>query len=179
MLGLKDLKDAIAMLRWFLWLGPRPRFGKWTYFEKFDYWGEIWGVIVIGGSGLMLWLPILFTRWLPGWTLNVAMVVHSIEALLAASVIFMVHFFNTHLRPEKFPIDMAMWTGQMSEDELKEERPALYEQLVAANQLDAQIVPPMSMRLKALGTVLGFAAFLFGIFLIILAIRTELIGLLT
>lgn len=175
MFSLKDLKDFVAMIKWFFRRGPNPRFGRWTYFEKFDYWGEIWGVILIGGSGLLLWMPELFTRWLPGWILNCAMVVHSIEALLAASVIFLVHFFNTHLRPEKFPIDMTMWSGQISEDELKHERPAEYERLVQSNQLDAHVVEPMPLRLRILGAVLGIAAFLFGIFLIILAIRTELL----
>lgn len=174
----KDFKDAFAMLRWFFWLGPRPRFGRWTYFEKFDYWGEIWGVIVIGGSGLILWMPTFFTKWLPGWSLNVAMVIHSIEALLAASVIFLVHFFNTHLRPEKFPIDMTMWTGQISEEEMKEERPEEYENLVKANQLEEEIVEPMALRWRILGTILGMTAFLFGIFLIVLAIRTEILSLL-
>lgn len=174
----KDVKDILAMIRWFFRLGPRPQFGRWTYFEKFDYWGEIWGVIVIGGSGLVLWAPTFFTRWLPGWSLNVAMVIHSIEALLAASVIFLVHFFNTHLRPEKFPIDMTMWTGQISEEEMKEERPEEYEKLVKSNKLEEEIVEPMSLQWRVVGTVLGMAAFLFGIFLIILAIRTEIVSLL-
>ncbi len=170
----KDVKDFFAMIRWFFWLGPRPRFGRWTYFEKFDYWGEIWGVIIIGGTGVILWWPTFFTQWFPGWVLNVAMVIHSIEALLAASVIFLVHFFNTHLRPEKFPIDMTMWTGQIPEAELKEERPAQYEQLLEANQLEQEIVEPMPLRWRVLGAGLGMAAFAFGIMLIILAIRTEI-----
>ncbi len=178
LLTFKDLWDFFAMVRWFFRLGPRPRFGRWTYFEKFDYWGEIWGVIIIGGTGLLLWMPTFFTTWLPGWILNVAMVVHSIEALLAASVIFLVHFFNTHLRPEKFPIDMTMWTGQISEEELREERPELYERLVEANALEGEIVPPMALRWKVLGVVLGITAFLTGISLIILAIQTELFNVL-
>lgn len=176
--NLKDLKDMFAMLRWFFRLGPRPQFGRWTYFEKFDYWGEIWGVIVIGGSGLILWYPTFFTQWLPGWSLNVAMVIHSIEALLAASVIFLVHFYNTHLRPEKFPIDMTMWTGQISEEELKEERPAEYQKLVESNTLEQEIVEPMALHWRIVGVVLGMSAFLFGIMLIILAIRTEILSLL-
>ncbi len=172
----KDFKDFIAMVKWFFRLGPRPQFDRWTYFEKFDYWGEIWGVFVIGGSGLMLWMPELFSRWLPGWVLNCAMVVHSIEALLAASVIFLVHFFNTHLRPEKFPIDLTMWSGQMSETEMKEERPAEYERLIAAGELEMRIVRPMSTKRRIVGVILGMSAFLFGIVLIILAIRTEILN---
>jgi len=172
----RDFKDFVAMARWFFRLGPRPRFDRWTYFEKFDYWGEIWGVFLIGGSGLMLWMPMLFTRWLPGWVLNCAMVIHSIEALLAASVIFLVHFFNTHLRPEKFPIDLTMWSGQMSEEEMREERPAEYERLVASGALESRLEPAMPAARRALGIALGMSAFLFGIALIVLAIRTELLN---
>jgi cytochrome b subunit of formate dehydrogenase/5-methylcytosine-specific restriction endonuclease McrA len=172
--SLRDLKDFIAMMRWFFWIGPRPKFDRWTYYEKFDYFGEIWGVFLIGGTGLILWFPTIFTRWLPGWVLNCAMVIHSIEALLAASVIFMVHFFNTHLRPEKFPIDMVMLTGCMSESEMKEERPAEYERLVASGQLEARIVKPIALRWRIIGGVFGIGAFLLGIALIALAIRTEL-----
>lgn len=173
-LNLKDIRDLIAMLRWFFWLGPRPRFGRWTYFEKFDYWGETWGVIIIGGTGLLLWAPTLFTRWLPGWVLNCATVVHSIEALLAASVIFLVHFVNTHLRPEKFPIDMVMFTGQMPESELKEERPAEYERLKKSGELEHLVEKPVSRRLQFIGAIAGIAAFMIGIAFIVLAFVTEI-----
>lgn len=169
----RDAKDAFAMLRWFLWLGPRPKLDRWTYFEKFDYFGEMWGVVVIGVTGLMLWAPQWFTRWLPGWILNCATVVHSTEALLAASVIFLVHFFNTHLRPEKFPIDMVMLTGQMSENEMIEERGAEYNRLVAEGKLEERIVKPMPVHVRLLGGIVGIATFLFGIFLIALALSAE------
>ena len=169
-----DVKEAFAMLRWFLWLGPRPKFGRWTYFEKFDYWGEAWGMFLIGGTGLILWFPEFFTRWLPGWVLNTSMVIHSIEALLAASVIFLVHFFNTHLRPEKFPVDMAMLTGYITESEMKEERPVEYERLVANGELESRIVQPMALKWRLIGAALGIMTFTIGIVLIVLIIRSEL-----
>ena len=91
---------------------PRPRargrsYGRWTYWEKFDYFAVFWGIFVIGSTGLMLWFPELFTRFLPGWLINVATIIHTDEALLATGFIFTVHFFNTHLRPEKFPMDIG------------------------------------------------------------------------
>jgi len=173
-LNFKDIKDFIAMVRWFFWLGPRPRFDRWTYFEKFDYWGEIWGVFLIGGTGLLLWVPTWFTRWLPGWVLNCATVVHSIEALLAASVIFLVHFVNTHLRPEKFPVDMVMFTGYMPESELKEERPVEYERLQQSGELDALVVPPMAFHWRLIGAILGIISFMCGLALIVLALVAEI-----
>ncbi len=176
--SLRDLRDFWSMLKWFLFIGSRPRFDRWTYFEKFDYWGEIWGIVVIGGTGLMLWMPTFFTSFLPGWVLNCALVVHSIEALLAASVIFLVHFLNTHLRPDKFPVDMVMFTGQLSESEMKHERPIEYERLLASGELEKRIVPRTRLKWRIVGTILGIAAFLLGLALIGLAMVTEIGGVL-
>ena len=68
-----------------------------------------------------------FTRFLPGWFINVATIIHSDEALLATGFIFTVHFFNTHLRPEKFPMDITIFTGYMPLAELKRDKPREYE----------------------------------------------------
>lgn len=171
--SLRDIKDAFAMMRWFLWLGPKPKLERWAYFEKFDYFGEIWGMFVIGTTGLMLWFPEQFTRILPGWVLNCATVIHSTEALLAASVIFLVHFFNTHIRPEKFPIDMVMLTGQMTEAEMQEERGDEYDRLVKEGKLEERIEKPVPFVYRFFGGIAGIGAFLFGIFLIVAALVAE------
>lgn len=129
MVNLQDLKDLWASLKWFLWLGPRPDYGKWTYWEKFDYFAVFWGVPVIGLSGLVLWFPEFFTEFLPGWIINVALIIHSDEALLAVGFIFTIHFFNTHLRPDSFPMDPVIFTGQTPLDRYREERPREIERL--------------------------------------------------
>ena len=138
----KDFKDFLGSLKWFLGLGDRPKYGRWTYWEKFDYFAVFWGMIVIGSTGLMLWFPEFFTIFLPGWLLNVATIIHSDEALLATGFIFTVHFFNTHLRPEKFPMDIVIFTGRMTVEELKEDKPAEYEALVKSGQLENNLVDP-------------------------------------
>ena len=107
----QDLKDIIAMFKWFFGKGPRPTFDRWTYWEKFDYWAVFWGVAIIGVSGLMLWFPDQIASFLPGWVFNVATIVHGEEAILAAVFLFTVHFFNNHFRPDKFPLDIVMFTG--------------------------------------------------------------------
>ena len=106
MFNRKDLSDFIGSLKWFVGRGPRPLFGRWTYWEKFDYFAVFWGVAVIGSTGLMLRFPELFTNFMPGWCINVATIIHSDEALLAVGLIFTVHFFNTHLRPKN-----SRWTS--------------------------------------------------------------------
>ena len=62
----RDWHELAGSLKWFLKRGPRPEYGRWTYWEKFDYFAVFWGVAVIGGTGLMLWFPEIFTRVLPG-----------------------------------------------------------------------------------------------------------------
>jgi len=147
--NLKDLADLIGSLKWFLGRGERPRFGRWTYWEKFDYFAVFWGIAIIGSTGLTLWFPTLFTRIFPGWLLNVATIIHSDEALLATGFIFTVHFFNTHLRPEKFPMDIVVFTGRMTVEELKHDKPLEYEALIANRDLKKHLVvpyPPIVIR---------------------------------
>jgi hypothetical protein len=159
----RDLVQMLQHFRWFVGRGPRPRFDRFTYWEKFDYWAVFWGMGIIGGSGLLLWFPQFFARVLPGWMFNVAFVVHGEEALLAVVFIFTVHFFNGHLRPEKYPMDTVIFTGRVPLNELRHERPAEYERLRAEGRLEALLVPPPSHALSRRGRVIGTVAVLLGL----------------
>lgn len=138
----KDFHQFGDTMKWFLGLGPRPQYGRWTYWEKFDYFAVFWGIFIIGCTGLMLWFPVFFTRFLPGSFINVATIIHSDEALLATGFIFTVHFFNTHLRPEKFPMDTTIFTGHMPVAELKRDKPLEYAALVASGKLEEHLAEP-------------------------------------
>lgn len=140
MFNFQDLKDLRDSIKWFLGKGPRPQYGRWTYWEKFDYMAVFWGVAVIGFSGLILWFPEFFTIFFPGWIINVAQIIHSDEALLAVGFIFTIHFFNTHLRPESFPIDTVIFTGYVELEDYKKDRPREYEELVKSGRLDKVVV---------------------------------------
>ena len=135
----RDFSDFTATLKWFVGLGSRPAYGRWTYWEKFDYFAVFWGIAIIGSTGLTLWFPVFFTRFLPGWSINVATIIHSDEALLATGFIFTVHFFNTHLRPEKFPMDITIFTGRMPLAELKRDKPLEYGALIASGKLEEKM----------------------------------------
>jgi cytochrome b subunit of formate dehydrogenase len=140
---LKDGKDIVAMFKYFLYMGPRPAGDRWTYWEKFDYLAVFWGMLIIGGSGLVLWFPNVFTQLLPlpGWVLNAAYVVHSEEALLATGFIFLFHFFHTHLRPESFPLDPVIFTGSQPLERFMDERPLEYQRMVEDGTLEQNLVP--------------------------------------
>jgi hypothetical protein len=153
------------MMKYFLYLGPKPKFDRFTYWEKFDYMAVFWGVAIIGISGLVLWFPVAATTVLPGWALNAAYLVHSDEALLATGFIFLFHFFHTHLRPEAFPMDTVIFTGRMPLELFKEERALEYERLVAQGKLDDYLAPaPTAAELRR-AYIFGFIALAIGIVL--------------
>jgi cytochrome b subunit of formate dehydrogenase len=168
--NLRDLRELIGSIKWFLGRGPRPEYGRWTYWEKFDYFAVFWGVAIIGLTGLLLWLPELFTHVLPGWVLNVATIIHSDEALLAVGFIFTIHFFNTHFRPEKFPIDTVIFTGRVPLEEFKADRPREYEELVATGKLESRLVPPPTEGEIRFWRIFGFTALGIGLALIALIV---------
>jgi cytochrome b subunit of formate dehydrogenase len=164
----KDIQDIIGTIRWFLNKGPRPEYDRWTYWEKFDFLAVFWGMFAIGLSGLMLWLPEYFTIFLPGWILNIATIVHSDEALLASGFIFTVHFFNTHFRPSKFPIDTVIFTGKIPKYELVEERPEQYKRMVAKKTLETYRKKYPSVWADLFSTVMGFAMLAIGLLCVFL-----------
>lgn len=165
-----DLTQLLQHFRWFVGMGPRPRFDRYSYWEKFDYWAVFWGMAIIGSSGLMLWFPAFFARFLPGWVFNIALVVHGEEALMAMVFIFTVHFFNGHLRPDKFPMDLVIFTGRVSLTELRHERPAEYERLVAEDGLRDVLTDPPSKQLVTAGRLIGTVAVCIGLTVAVLAI---------
>ena len=166
----RDLVEMLRHMRWFLGLGPRPRFDHFTYWEKFDYWAVFWGMGIIGFSGLVLWFPLFFSRFVPGWFFNIAMLVHGEEALLAVGFIFTIHFFNSHLRPEKFPMDTVIFTGRVTDEELREERPDEFERLTAERALGSLRVDPAKPWVLPLGRTIGTVAVAVGLTLVVLIV---------
>jgi cytochrome b subunit of formate dehydrogenase len=170
----RDLKEFVGSVRWFLGRGPRPRYGRYTYWEKFDYFAVFWGMFIIGSTGVLLWFPETSALVLPGWSVNVATILHSDEALLAVAFIFTVHFFNTHFRPDKFPMDPVIFTGQVPLEELKRDKPDEYEALVASGALDDRLVPAVPRKVERVVRVFAFTALAVGLVLIALIIYSML-----
>ena len=169
--SLQDWRDFVAHQKWFFGKGPRPQFDRWTYWERFDYFAVFWGVAIIGFSGLIMWFPIFFTRFMPGWVINIALVVHSDEALLAAGFIFSFHFFNPHFRSEKFPMDTVIFSGRISKTEMLHERKRWYDRLLANGRLDTYRVKLDDWESrKNIAKSFGFIFFGTGLVLLVLII---------
>ncbi len=166
----KDVKDLFGHFRWFVGLGPRPQFERYSYWEKFDYWAVFWGMVVIGFSGYAMWFAPFFARFLPGWALNAVLVIHSEEGLLAILFIFSIHFVNTHLRPDSFPMDMVIFTGVESEEEFKTKRPLEYQRLAREGKLEARLGEAPGIWQTNFSKVVGFTAIFVGLALLVLTL---------
>jgi cytochrome b subunit of formate dehydrogenase len=120
-----DLRDNVLFM-----LGlrkERPRFDRFTYLEKFDYWAVFWGMVMMVGTGFIFWFPAWFATWAPSWLITAAQIVHGEEATLAILFLFVVHFYNVHLKPSIFPMNWAWLNGRISLQDLKHEHPLEYE----------------------------------------------------
>ena len=176
--NLQDMNDIILMFKWFFGRAPRPQFDRWTYWEKFDYWAVFWGVAVIGGSGLILWFPAVVATVLPGWVFNVATIFHGEEAILAAVFLFTVHFFNNHFRPDKFPVDVVMFTGRVPLEEFKREHSLEYKRLVESGELAKYLVDAPSRPFTIGSKVLGLTLITIGLVLLVLVVSGWISGVL-
>lgn len=166
----QDLWDILAMVKWFLGMGPRPIFDRWTYWQKFDYWAPFAALLIIATTGLMLAFPTVTATYLPGWAFNIATILHGEEALLAVLFVFTVHFFNNHFRPDKFPLDIVMFTGSMRLEEFKQTHRVEYNRLVAAGELEKYVVDAPSKPMALGSKILGFTLIAIGLVLLVLVL---------
>jgi hypothetical protein len=125
----------------------------------------------------MLWLPVLFTKMLPGRLINVATIIHSDEALLAVGFIFTIHFFNTHLRPEAFPMDTVVFTGLTPLDDYIKDRPHEYEEMKRTGEIRRRLVKTtLSPRYMMIVKIFGSIFLGVGLILIALIIYSVIFG---
>ena len=127
--NLDDLNISGQQILWFFGMSAPPKLNRWAYWEKFDYWAVYWGLPLLAITGLMIMYPLVTSRILPGWSLNIAALLHRAEAILAVAYIFIVHFFIGHLRPTSFPMNEGMFAGSVPLEELAKEKPGWMERL--------------------------------------------------
>jgi cytochrome b subunit of formate dehydrogenase len=163
------LEDVIHLgqrIRWFFGLGPPPAFDRWTYWEKFDYWAIFWGMPLLGVTGLLLMYPLVTSSFLPGWTLNVTLLLHRAEALLAMLYIFIIHFTVGHLRHGMFPMNECMFAGSVELEELEQEKPMWVVRLKEEGKLEKAMVPAPVPWFRVAYFIFGFLALGVGLYLL-------------
>src|SRR5579884_234152 len=110
-----DLVSVWRTLRYHFGLSTeKPKFGRFTYGEKFEYWALVWGTAIMACTGLMAWFQLIVTKWLPGWWIDVALTIHLYEAVLATLAILVWHFYQVIFDPDVFPMNWSWWDGRMA-----------------------------------------------------------------
>ncbi len=118
----RDARDMTANARYLTGLGKeKPKFGRFGYAEKMEYWAVVWGTIIMGATGLMIWFKLTTTHWLPRWAIDVATTFHYYEAILACLAIVVWHLYHVIFDPDVYPLNRACMDGRVSEEWQAEE----------------------------------------------------------
>jgi len=118
----KDIADVWCNVRYLVGLSKeKPKIGRFGYAEKMEYWAVVWGTIIMGVTGLMIWFKMDVTHWLPRWLVDVALTIHYYEAILACLAILVWHFYHVIFDPDVYPLNMACYDGKVSEQWQEEE----------------------------------------------------------
>lgn len=139
--NLKDVRDIAVTLRYsFGFTEEHPQFGRFDYRQKFEYWGMMFGSIIMIVSGFVLAYPVAFTAIVPGQFVAAAKVFHGNEAMLAALTIVIWHLYDVIFKPGVFPADLSIFTGRISLERMQEEHLLEYNERM--EPAPAAAVPP-------------------------------------
>lgn len=127
---LKDVKDFVQLIKYYFGKAEYPKYGRYSWKEKFDYWGALWGMVIMCVTGPILMFPFFFMNYLPLSFVQIAKLVHSDESILAALAIIIWHWWNVHYNPDVFPMSKVWLTGLIEEDRMKHEHAYEYEEIM-------------------------------------------------
>jgi formate dehydrogenase subunit gamma len=126
----RDFDDVLLSLRYNLGTAKEyPRFGRYGYKEKFQYWGTSAGIVLISLTGIMLWAEEFSMIFFPKFILDLALIIHGYQGLMGFVLLFLWHLYNVHLHPSVFPMNPSWITGKVSAEWLRREHPLEYEKL--------------------------------------------------
>ena len=126
----KDVKDLIGNFGYYLGLSKtKPKIARFGYAEKAEYWAVVWGTILMGLTGLMIWFKLGIFKFLPRWSIDIALSIHFYEAVLATLAIIVWHFYHVIFDPDVYPLNFAFLDGRVSDTLFKEEHELAYEEV--------------------------------------------------
>ena len=127
---LKDAKDVVGNFGFYLGIrNDKPKIGRFGYAEKAEYWAVVWGTMIMGVTGLVIWFKLGVFSFLARWWIEIAIAVHFYEAVLATLAIIVWHFYHVIFDPDVYPVNFAFLDGRVSEESYKEEHELAYEQM--------------------------------------------------
>jgi len=125
-----DVINFFQLLKYYLGFSKnKPQYGRFNFIEKFEYGAVAWGSAIMILTGFILWFEGISLIIFPKWILDISLIMHSFEAILAFLTIIIWHMYNVHLNPDVFPMSRVWLDGKMSEEELKKKHPAYYDKI--------------------------------------------------
>jgi formate dehydrogenase gamma subunit len=125
----KDFTDVTGNFRYYLGVSEaKPKIARFGYAEKAEYWAVVWGTIIMGLTGLMIWFKLGIFAFLPRWAIDIALAIHFYEAVLATLAIIVWHFYHVIFDPDVYPVNFAFLDGRVSEEHYREEHELAFEQ---------------------------------------------------
>lgn len=125
---MKDFKESMKYYRGKI--SERPKFGRFSYIEKMEYWAVVWGTVVMGVTGTLLWFENLFLPVVSNYGMDIATAIHFYEAILASLAIVVWHFYFVIYNPDVYPMNKAWYTGYLTEEEMIKEHPLELEEML-------------------------------------------------
>jgi cytochrome b subunit of formate dehydrogenase len=160
---IEDIQHVIQDVLYFLGFRKhRAYYGRYNYAEKAEYLAVVWGTIVMGLTGFMMWNPLSTTQLLPGAVIPAAKAAHGAEAILAVLAIIIWHFYHVHLKH----FNKSMFTGKLTRKEMVHEHPAELSQIEAGNIFKRPAIKVLRRRQQVFFpvAVIFSLAFGFGIY---------------
>ena len=142
--GVRDIRDAINTFKYCIGTSSvMPRFGRFDYRQKFEYWGVVMGWLIMVSTGLIMVFPAQATQLLPGAFIPAAQEMHGGEALLVLLIVVIWHLYGAHFNPQRFPGDTSIFTGKISRERMIQEHPLEYARFIRSLVEDVREVPPV------------------------------------
>jgi cytochrome b subunit of formate dehydrogenase len=118
----RDAFDAWGTMRYYLGVSrDKPKFGRFSYAEKAEYWALVWGTALMAVTGIMMWAKVWVGDLLARWWVDIATAIHFYEAILATLAIVVWHFYQVFFDPDVYPMNWAWWDGKMPVEHYRHE----------------------------------------------------------
>jgi formate dehydrogenase gamma subunit len=125
-----DISDFTNVVKYYIGKSKnRPKFGRFSYIEKAEYWAVVWGTVVMGITGGVLWFENIFLHVISNSGMNIATAIHYYEAILASLAIFVWHFYFVIYNPDVYPMNKAWLKGFLTREEMELEHPLELEEI--------------------------------------------------
>jgi cytochrome b subunit of formate dehydrogenase len=141
MVRFQDIPEVIQTVKYYMGLSKgKPEYKEFDYTEKAEYWAVVWGTVVMGLTGLILWFPTLITSFAPSWVIRASELIHFYEAILATLAIVVFHLFFVIGHPEQYPMNLSWLTGKMSLQAAMRKHP-LWVKRILEEKKDLDLLP--------------------------------------